>query len=531
MKTYLTDVLVVGGGGAGLIAAITARRAGKRVILVSKFGPGVAACTTVSAAAFSSSTEFRSKEAHHKDTMRAGQGLNQSSLVDHLVENAAAAFGSLAEMGVPLEANRAGYAAKSNNPFARGTALVLPLREYAQKIGVEFTHPCLVWELLIKDNQVFGAWGFDQKSEEPLLFLAPSVILASGGGAAIYARTNNPASICGDGYAIGARAGLPLIDMEFVQFYPLMSDFGPDRTNYFLIPVTGEPCRFVNNSGEDLVKKYEILRPIAIRSRDLTSRVMALEKSTYLDFSETTEEDWRKAGEKSNPASTVLIKEWLATHLFKEAKRIPVNPAAHFICGGIAINDRTKTAVAGLFAAGEVTGGLHGANRLGGNALSETVVFGRQAGLAAAAFEGCSISEVLGESLKSEAESKAKILWEEAAHGVCHPAEARRILSSILWDKVGILRDKDGLKQALDRISVLKSWKLSRKEAGIAKTLEVKNMLLVAEMITVSALFREESRGCHYRLDFPEKNDANWLCHTRLSLSAGQICLEKNPAI
>lgn len=529
MKTFSADVLVIGGGGAGLMSAVTARKMGKKVIVVSKFGPGVATCTTVSAAAFSNSGKGRSKEAHRRDTLQTGQGLNESTLIDHFIENAAEDIGSLIGMGVLIQETVPGYYGIYRSPFFRGPVLVNPLTKYAREIGVEFVQPYVIGDLIIRDNHVLGAWGFEQKTEEAAVFIAPSVILACGGGSALYSRNDNPASICGDGYAMGARVGLGLINMEFVQFYPLMTDYGEGRVDQFMLWHTMEASRFVNEKGEDLAEKYQIPRPLAIKSRDLTSRVMMLEKKTYLDFSETTGAKWEKVAKASDPESTLQIRKWVESHLsLKKSNKIPLSPTAHFCCGGIQINARTETQIEGLFAAGEVTGGVHGANRLGGNALSEAFVFGKQAGVAAAAFKQ-KLSSALTDSIQKEAEEKAGQVWEEASAADNPSIAIRKKLTSLMWEKVGVLRNKEDLSQALQAITGLSSLAVSRKDAGIAKALEVKNMLLTGEMICRSALFREESRGSHYRLDYPEKDDANWLYHTHIVLEEGGLRLQKIP--
>lgn len=531
MHNFSTDILVIGGGGAGLMAAITARKAGKSVILVSKLRPGAGTCTAMSAAVFSSSGEYRSKEDHCSDTLAAGKGLNESKLVKYFIENAENDVRSLGDMGVELAKETSGYYGKNAiSPLYRGPALVNSMAQYAENIGVKFLHPYFVWELIVKEGQVIGAWGFNRETQEPVVFLASSVILATGGAGGIYALHDNPNTICGDGYALAARAGLGLIDMEFVQFYPLMTAYNEGRNGLFLVFQLAEIGTLVNEAGEDLAQKYSIQRPLVIKSRDHISRVMMMEGKIFLDFSQVTEEDWEKAAKEFNYEGTTQVKKWLESNLLKCSKKIPVNPAAHFTVGGIEVNERMETSLPGLYAAGEVTGGLHGANRLGGNALTETIVFGKQAALSAASTPGMNMFFALQYiRVLDDVTTEYRRVEKEFTCGDNKPSVIRKELSQLMWDKVGILRNKECLTQALERIKELDNLSLGKEAGGITKALELKNMLLTSEMICRAALFREESRGCHFRTDFPEKDDTKWLHHSYLELNENEMLLSKIP--
>jgi succinate dehydrogenase/fumarate reductase flavoprotein subunit len=223
------------------------------------------------------------------------------------------------------------------------------------------------------------------------------------------------------------------------------------------------------------------------------------------------------------------IKEWLETHLLKETKRIPISPTAHFCVGGIYVNERMETSLPGLYAAGEVTGGLHGANRLGGNALSEAIVSGKQAGLSATAAQGNIHFSQHGMLIMDHTAMQANELIATISSGTQPPSPIRKELNNLMWEKVGVLRTKEGLNQALQQIKEMDKLDLSRKEAGIVKVLELKNMLLTSEIICRSALFREESRGCHYRMDFPDTDNTNWLTHSQLELEDDIMSLNKLP--
>lgn len=531
MNNFSTDILVIGGGGAGLMAAITARKAGKSVILVSKLRPGAGTCTAMSAAFFSNSGKFRSKEDHRADTLKVGQGLNDSSLVDYFIDNAETDVASLIDMGVALKEAALGYYGKEAvSPMHRGPAILESMVNYARDLGVQFQFPYFIWELIVKEGQVMGAWGYNRETEEPVVFLASAVILATGGGGAVYAFNDNPNSICGDGYALAARAGLGLIDMEFVQFFPLTTAYNEGRKGLFLAPQLVEIGTLVNEAGEDIVKKHSIRHPLIIKSRDHLSRMMMLEGKIYLDFTNVTEEDWEKAAKDFDYEGTMQVKKWLDSSLLKDSKKIPISPAAHFFVGGIEVNERMETNLPGLYAAGEVTGGLHGANRLGGNALSETIVFGKQAALSAASTPGMNMFFALQYiRLLDDVTTEYRRVEKEFSTGEHKPFEIMQRLTKLMWDNVGILRNKEGLNQALKQIQEMNNLSLCKEDGGITKALELKNMLLTCEMICRAALFREESRGCHYRIDFPVKDDNKWLNHSYLELNENEILLSKIP--
>lgn len=529
MKTITTDVLVIGGGGAGLTAAIAARRQGRKVAVVSKFGPGNATCTTVSAANFCTAGIKFTRERHRLLTLEAGLGLNETGLLDALVEEAEDDVRALSEMGVAVKEKTGGFYCEGKLPYSRGPAIVIPLAQFASANGIDFFHPFYTWELLIDSNQVLGAWGISQAKGEPVLFLATSVILAAGGAGALYERTDNPASIIGDGYAMATRAGLPLIDMEFVQFYPLCTTFGlTGRKEVLLPPDVGEIARLVNSSGENLVEKYNISRPIAVKARDLSCRAIFMEGEAFLDFSGVMDNFPSGHDVSTAPGKTPSLLDWLRNKYLRVNPIIPVHPAAHFIMGGVKANSWGETGIAGLYAAGEVMGGLHGANRLGGNALSETVVFGKRAGLRAAAFSSVCGAKTPG--IAREVQEKArKLLSPDRQENATSCGEIKKRLTCLMWEKAGIIRSKDGLLEALEEIKAMGELPLAWDKENPASLLEAKNMLLTAELICRSALFREESRGSHYRLDYPECDTQNWKCHSMAQIQDGEIKLRKIP--
>jgi len=306
----------------------------------------------------------------------------------------------------------------------------------------------------------------------------------------------------GDGYAMAFRAGLKLRDMEFVQFYPLgLADRAFTRT---VPPGFAEVGRVVNDLGEDLPAKYGLKdRPLAVRSRDLLSRALFLEwaagRRTMIDLTSVPEEELA-----ANPFMRSFLR-----HLGGR-RVLEVLPACHHFMGGLLVDPRCRTGLQGLFACGEVVGGIHGANRLGGNALSDCLVFGAIAGREAAAFareaELVADEEPAGEMLE-----RARQGVEDAPARTGEPAELMAAVRELMWARVGIVRDREGLEEALEGLEGLGERPLrARPGRELMEAFEARNALLVARLVAYAALLREESRGAHYRSDWPEARD-DWL--------------------
>lgn len=528
MKTFKGDIVIVGSGGAGLAAAIEAARSGKKVIVVSKLNPGAATSTAVSNSSFRNSGLQYTKEQHYQDTLQTGLGLNEVDLVKTLVDNGAEDLESLKDFGVPLKAKSSGSYCDGPLPFARGVNIVRPLIDEAKRLGVEFVYPYFIWDIVVDDDKVVGAWGFEKGSGELAVFVTNVIILATGGAGAIYDRTDNTPSITGDGYAMAARLGLPLIDMEFVQFYPLFTAFDDGRKDAFLTPIIGEVAPLLNNRGEELSEKYNIERPLAVKSRDLTCHALMLEKETYLDFTNVTEDDWEKAAQIFDRNNAILGRSWLEKKYFKTTKKIPIKPVNHFFMGGVPINSWGATPLKGLLAAGEVTGGLHGANRLEGNALTEIFVFGKRAGL-----KGVMVHNDYGSIDEKEdlviqtALKNVRSLEDQGEPTKFEDViEGKQKLKKIMWQGAGIIRNSQSLEDVLAQIEEMKSTSV-KIGSRIVDYLEFKNMLLIGEIITRAALYRTETRGSHYRTDFPKKDDLNWQYHSFLTMKNGQISLKR----
>ena len=510
MKIIKTEVLVVGGGGAGLRAAIAAKEEGAEVLLVSKTPAGKSTCTQLSGGGFSLAAGGFSEQDHLESTLLVGRGLNHIEFVRTLVAEAPDRIRELEGFGLPGEWGRGRFNTYGKAP-SWGASIVAVLKETAQNRGVSLLPWIMILDVVKDGQKVVGALGFNFRTGEKIGIAANAVVLANGGGGALYPRNDNPVRITGDGYALAYKAGCTLRDMEFVQFFP-MGLAEPGKPPFLLAPLFADAARIIDSQGEDVLKRYRIVdKPVALRCRDTFSRAIAKEegegRKVYIDFRSLTKETWPKDNLSQSQ------REMLMRNFSCQEKPLRISPTCHFFIGGVATDINGDTGVPGLFAAGEVAGGLHGANRMGGNALSEVFVFGNRAGKAAGKWSNRNpVHESPERTFARDFEDGHENL-RNIGQGTA-PREFRRRIGEILWNYAGIIRDEQGLRAAVDWISRTKREDLPGvRTANPKETLEKmegENALLVAEMISRSALQRRESRGAHYRRDFPETDDRRW---------------------
>ncbi|MBI4966276.1 MAG: FAD-dependent oxidoreductase [Desulfomonile tiedjei] len=516
MEHFSYDVLVLGSGAAGLRAAIAAREAGLGVCVVSKGSPGKSTCTGVSAGVMAGSVDAGATHAHLERTLQSGRGINQRELAEVLVSEAPLRLDELRRWGISGEF-RNGYLFSGGRAPVQGEALVHCLLKKAQELGAQFMGNLLATDLVMEGGSA-GITAYSQASGTWIAITAKAAVLATGGAAALYLRNDNPKRMLGEGYRLALGAGAVLQDLEFVQFYPLcLAEAGLAP---LVIPPRLADCgRLMNELGEDLLEKHGIQeRPAGERARDRLSQGLFTEMyrnghEALLDLSNLTDEQWR-----IDPFSASM------SHLLGEncgamSRPVRVAPAAHHTMGGVSINRAGETSVQGLFAAGEVTGGLHGANRMGGNALSETLVFGARAGSSAAdwAKHGSdkhwrSILTRLTDRRESKETAKPTV------------AELRKRLREIMWQDGGIIRNREGLIRASEAVQEIRE-EVGEAAAGqegsdLASTLELSSATRVAGLILDGALRRQESRGAHCREDFPEQDDDKWRGHLQVHINA-----------
>lgn len=543
LNIITTDVLIIGGGGAGLRAAIEARKNGVEVLVVSQSRVGYGSNTTISGGAFTAAL-YHSKnrrnlpdsgKQHLADTIKGGYFLNDQALAEIMVSGSEQQVEDLYRFGVRYTTSRdspwitlsldPGHSRTrmvyGQNSF--GTDFTIPLRQYALRKGVKFLEGILVTKLLKQRDRLVGAVGIDTRGQV-FVFTVSAVILATGGLGQVYLRNDNTAGTTGDGYTLAYDAGAILQDMEFVQFYPTSLGTGTQAVFYecFLLETGG---RLLNSRGEDVIVKYGLANPMLL-TRDRLSLAIAkelisgpgLEGSVTLDLKEVSEDKMK------------MLRPILPKPALRGEHQFFVAPTVHFQMGGVKINERAETSVSGLYAAGEVCAGIHGANRLSGNALTEVWVFGAIAGREAAKSTKLTKRERLPEDVITAEEKRLQEI--ASGHGGEIIETLRHFLKETMWYRAGIIRDAGSLKQALDDLADLKEQyhRISVADGrGLQRALKLSNMLMVSEMICRAALSRTESRGAHYRRDCPEPDNSRWLCNVLLTKRDDQMALSTEP--
>ena len=518
VRSVDSDILILGSGGAGLRAAIETNARGLTTIIASKAPAGMNNCTVVAGGGFRAAMEGMTPEEHMRDTIEVGKGLNDRRLVEVFTGEGAARIIELRDYGVEVRVHKTG-ASVGSIPNLMGLGMTKPMVEYAQSKGVQFMDNVAVTKLLKKGDRVVGAVGYDVKHEKPITFTARAVILATGGAGALYKRTDCPVRTTGDGYSLGLHAGARLRDMEFVQFFPLALA-EPGQPPYLLGGPMTEEGRIINSLGEDIPQKYHLTaRPLVLKSRDLLSRALMTEITQGGGVDGTVLIDAREVFRKRTVKQIAEegTQRILVEKLRAAEKPFRVAPVCHFCMGGLIIDEHGYTGVPGLYAAGEVVGGIHGANRHGGNALTEILVFGARAG-AAAAEAAKGKKEKIVDQAKPELKRYESMIEREQSYD---PHSLIERLREAMWAKAGIIRDSASLAEAFETVFDLKllADRVSAKNGrDMLVALEAQMALESAEMIIRAAMERKESRGAHYRTDYPSE-DPRWLKPIYISLS------------
>jgi succinate dehydrogenase/fumarate reductase flavoprotein subunit len=527
MEELTTDLLVIGSGLAGLLSALEAERVGLRVLIVGKFAIGMGTNTSMANGAFTASNSRFSKEDHLQATLETGRGLNHLKLLKTLVENGAGAIERLRDNGVPMVEKGVGYVVDRPESSSQlpGVLLTKGLTERLKGSSIKPQPGLVIFDLVVEEGKVCGAFGFFRNGK-PYLIQSKAVILAAGGAGAIYRRNDNQRSILGDGYALALRAGLSLLDLEFVQFYPFVLA-EPRLSTFILFPPYPKEMRLFNEKGEDLSEKLGIrgyFNQAIMDQRDKLSITLyeaSQNGDVYFDVTQVPEEKW------GHYPLNFLKKSKFPFH----ERPFLVSPAVHFFMGGIEIDGNGRTALPGLFAAGEVAWGIHGANRLGGNALTECAVFGGIAGRSAAEYAlqkegGQGPSDLNAEVLKRRWERKARVYIKRRRGIFDHPRDLLKELGDLAWKYAGPVRGEESLKEGLGRLVSLEK-RIERVYPATLKDLfkkrDLENVALLLKAILKGSLFRTESRGSFFRKDFPNQDDQNWLKNTCYRLEKGEL--------
>ncbi len=526
-ETHEHDVLVVGAGGAGLRAAIEALGQGASVGVVSKSLLGKAHTVMAEggiAAAMANVDSADGWKPHFRDTMRGGKMLNNWRMAQLHAQEAPERVMELEQWGALFDRTDDGrilQRAFGGHTFRRlchvgdrtGLEMIRTLQDRGVHMGFDVYMECTIVRLLTDGGRCAGALAYWRETGRFVLFKAKSVVMATGGIGKAWPITSNSWEYTGDGMALAYEAGAELMDMEFVQFHPTGMVWPPGVQGILVTEaVRGEGGILRNKNGERFMERYDPKR-MELSTRDVVAR------SIYTEVKEGrgTEHGGAYLDISHKPAEYVKKKLPSMYHQFKEladvditAGPMEVGPTLHYMMGGIRVEAETaQSSLPGLFAAGEAAAGLHGANRLGGNSLSDLLVFGRRAGLAAAQHAKEVAAPKLDEGQIGAGETEALSAFQR--QGGENPYAVHRDLQTVMQNLVGIFRVREDMEKALVELAKLKeraahtSIEGSRMfNPGWHMAIELKSMLTVSEAVTRSALVREESRGAHSRIDFPE---------------------------
>jgi succinate dehydrogenase / fumarate reductase flavoprotein subunit len=580
------DVLIVGAGGAGLRAAIEASANGVKTGVVTKSLLGKAHTVMAEggmAAAMGNVDDRDNWKVHFADTMRGGQYLNNCHMAELHAKEAPDRVRELEAWGAMFDRTKDGRILQRNfggHRYPRlahvgdrtGLEMIRTLQDHGIHQGIEFHMETTILTLLKDGGRCVGAFAYDRERGRFQIFHAKAVVLATGGIGRAFQVTSNSWEYTGDGHALAYQAGAALLDMEFVQFHPTGMVWPPSVKGILVTEgVRGEGGVLRNKEGrrfmfDDIPANYKsqtaeneeegwrytqgdknARRPPELLTRDHVARCINREVKAgrgsphggvFLDIA------WIK---EKLPNAAEHIKKKLPSmyHQFKQLADIDitqvpmeVGPTTHYMMGGVQVDAESQmSTVAGLFAAGECGAGLHGANRLGGNSLSDLLVFGKRAGEFAAKFAKQTGAGGIPMDQVDAAGKKALGPFERGAAGE-NPFAIQHELQSFMQDLVGIVRREDEMQQALEKIAKLK---LRAAKAGITgnreynngwhTAMDLDNLLTVSEIVTRAALERKESRGAQFRDDYPEKSEEWGKYNLRITDAGGEPNVARVPVV
>jgi len=551
-ETHEHDVLIIGAGGAGLRAAIEALAQGASVGVICKSLLGKAHTVMAEggiAAAMANVDQADNWQVHFRDTMRGGKFLNNWRMAQIHAQESSERVRELEQWGALFDRTEDGrilQRAFGGHTFKRlchvgdrtGLEMIRTLQDRGVQMGFDVYMECTVTRLLKDGDRVAGAFGYWRENGRFVVFKAKSIVVATGGIGKAWPITSNSWEYTGDGMALAYDAGADLMDMEFVQFHPTGMVWPPGVQGILVTEaVRGEGGILRNRLGERFMEKYDPKR-MELSTRDVVARAIY----TEVREGRGTEHGGAFLDISHKPAEYVRRKLPSMYHQFLELADVDitkqpmeVGPTCHYVMGGVKVEaDTTQSSLAGLFAAGEAAAGLHGANRLGGNSLSDLLVFGRRAGLAAAQHARTTSAPAL--DAKAIADAERELLTPFERKDGENPYNLHSDLQEVMQALVGIFRTEEDLQSALTKIEELKrrSERLSITGSrmfnpGWHLCRDLKSMLTVSEAVTRSAIARRESRGAHSRIDYPNLDPAWGKQNNVISQRAERMDLRQLP--
>jgi succinate dehydrogenase/fumarate reductase flavoprotein subunit len=515
-KTFITDVLVIGAGGAAGRAAVEAATSGVKVDLVDKGRFGESGSSPVCLHGFATAfNKEDSPELFFEDWIRAGGYINDQNLVREAITQSQKAVEGLEAMGMEFlknsDASRLLYRGAGHR-VARGLTVkfsnvVATLRAEAERRGVGIHEGIMVTKLLQKNNQVIGAVGISQDGDF-YVFGAKAVILAAGGANRLYPNVASyivdpKYRTTGDGFYLAFSAGAPLIDMEFTQF----RDSPPGAARF--------GGRYLNVLGERFMEKYD---PQALEKAPRSRMVEAI----YREIKEGRGPImWEVEGIKEEESDFILAKQ------YGHQRQVEITIDFQRVLGGARINERAETPIMGLFAVGESSGGIHGGDRMQGNAFLETQVFGTNAGRNASA--SAMHIERRDIAIAQVDEEEARI---GRISGNIDPVKITQIVQKTMWEQVGVTRDRVRLRDAIAKFEQIRREMVPRLSGDeLFPALETTNLVLTAELVARAALTREETRRTQIRTDYPTTDNNNWLKHVCIQSRGKEMIVSTLPII
>ncbi|MCD6503830.1 FAD-dependent oxidoreductase [Candidatus Bathyarchaeota archaeon] len=564
MRKFRTDVLIIGGGGAGSRAAIEADKFGVDVTILCKGEYGESGCTPNSASewmaygvALGIADPRDSCEAHFRDIVEIGAYVCDQNLAKIIAYEAPSRFFELVDWGVnflrdedgrfrQFMSDGASYPRACGTGADTGRQIMNALKKIVNERGIRVLENTMAVDLVMNDGRIVGAVAIDVETLEPTFFEAKSTVISTGGAGSLFLHNVFPNGMTGDGYAMALRAGAKLVNMEFMQI-------GPCVTNPFKFDVGGilwrlSP-RLINGRGEEYLKKYlpvGVSLEEAYRLKAVSFPFTMRNASGYIDIANFTE---IIEGRGTKNRCVYFDLSHIDPRILETEAQIPfrffldhgidirkepleIAPAIQHMNGGILINERAEAGIPGLYAAGEAAGGQHGADRPGGNSLADCQVFGARAGRYAA-------ERALKTTVASNIKAARKIM--ERVEALSRLKEGvdieviREEVKETMWKNVSVVRRGDKLAEAVEKLLGYRKLLNSRLNVGenrLIEALELRNMIDVGLAIAKTALTRRETRGSHYRVDYPSRDDSRWMKMIEIQISNGALSVNvRSPII